>query len=47
MVTQGTVKQVLSFIGEDGRPLVMDLSGHFIAAVSDTGVVKIWDVSRR
>jgi intraflagellar transport protein 140 len=44
---QGTVKQVLSFIGEDGRPLVMDLSGHFIAAVSDTGVVKIWDVSRR
>ena len=45
--TQGTVKQVLSFTGDDGHLLVMDISGHHLVAVSDTGVIKVWDINRR
>ena len=44
---KGTVKQVLSFIGDDGRPLAMDRASHYLAAASDTGVVKVWDIGRR
>ena len=41
------MKQVLSFVGEDGHPLVVDLASHYLVAISDVGLIKLWDISRR
>ena len=44
---QGTVKQVLSCGEHEGRFIALTVSGHFLAAGTDRGLVKIWDLSRR
>ena len=41
------MKQVLSFTREEGHPQVVDLASHYLVAVSDAGLIKLWDVSRR
>lgn len=45
--TQGTVKQILSFSGEEGDPVNLNISGHFLVAGSNGGYVKVWDLTRR
>ena len=41
------MKQILSFNEEEGNPVALNLSGHFLIAGSDGGCVKIWDLTRR
>jgi intraflagellar transport protein 140 len=44
---QGTVKQVLSCGEHEGRFIALTVSGHFLAAGTDRGLVRMWDLSRR
>lgn len=46
-VFQGTVKQVLSCGDHEGHFTALNVSGHFLVAGTDRGLVKIWDLSRR
>ena len=47
MLVKGTVKQVLSFSDQEGAPVTLNLSGHFLVAGSVGGCVKVWDLTRR
>ena len=44
---QGTVKQRLPCGEQEGRPTTLTISGLFLAAGTDHGFVKLWDLSRR
>ena len=44
---QGTVKQTLSFTESDGEPIGLDVCGNFLVTATITGMIKLWDLSRR
>ncbi len=44
---QGTVKSALSFTEAEGQPEHIDSNDKFLAVVTTTGVLKMFDVSRR
>ena len=44
---QGTVKQLLSFTDQEGTPVTLSVGGHFLVAGTDTGYIKMWDLTRR
>ena len=44
---QGTVKQVLSCGDHEGRFVALTVSSQFLAAGTDHGLIRIWDLSRR
>ncbi len=44
---QGTIKQTLPFLEGEGEPVAMDINGNFLVVASVTGVIKVWDLSRR
>ena len=46
-IIQGTVKQVLSCGEHEGHFVALTVSGQLLAAATDLGFVKIWDLSRR
>ena len=43
----GSVLTTLSFTEAEGRPMHMDANGKFLAVVTDKGIIKMFDVSRR
>ena len=44
---QGQIKQTLPFTQQEGPPVAIDVSGQFLVAASQKGVIKVWDLSRR
>ncbi|ESO81986.1 hypothetical protein LOTGIDRAFT_223604 [Lottia gigantea] len=44
---QGTVKQILSFIDMEGVPIYLDICGNYLTVATDTGLVRVYDLSRR
>lgn len=47
MFVQGTVKQVLSCGDHEGSIIALTVSCQFLAAGTECGFVKMWDLSRR
>lgn len=45
--TQGTVKQSLTCLADEGEPIGIELCNHFLTVTTLLGYVKIWDLSRR
>ena len=41
------MKQLLPCGEQEGSPVVLSVSRHFLVAGTDTGHVKMWDLSRR
>ena len=41
------MKQILSFSEEEGDPVVLNVVGHFLVAGSESGYIKLWDLTRR
>ncbi|XP_076655730.1 intraflagellar transport protein rempA [Halictus rubicundus] len=44
---EGTVIQTLPTLPEEGEPITMDLTGHYLTVASLNGILKIWDLSKR
>lgn len=44
---QGTVKQLLGFTENEGEPKCLDVTNNFLVVGTDSGVVKLYDLSRR
>ncbi|XP_068236628.1 intraflagellar transport protein 140 homolog isoform X1 [Palaemon carinicauda] len=44
---QGTVKQTLTFSEGDGQPIGLDVCGNFLVTATITGMIRLWDLSRR
>lgn len=44
---QGTVKQLISLTEQDGEPVLFDVCEKFLVVVTDTHMIKVFDVSRR
>ncbi|GFW92353.1 intraflagellar transport protein 140 homolog [Trichonephila clavipes] len=44
---QGTLKAYFTFTKDEGEPFIMDACGNFFVAASNTGMIKIWDISGR
>jgi len=47
MFIQGTIKQTLSNKESEGKPLMIELEGDYLTVATDTGYIKMWDLSRR
>ena len=43
----GSVMTTLSFTEAEGRPMHLDANGKFLAVVTNKGIIKMFDVSRR
>ena len=42
------MKQVLPYsMDKDGHPSMLSVDGHYLVTGSDTGRIKLWDISRR
>ena len=44
---QGTVKQVINFSEAEGQPACLDVCGNYLLIGTETGVLKVYDLSRR
>ena len=44
---QGTVKFTLAFTDAEGEPATLDIMGSFLVVGTSTGIIKMWDISRR
>ncbi|KAF6215141.1 hypothetical protein GE061_009892 [Apolygus lucorum] len=44
LTLQGTVKQSIE---TDGQPITLSLTGHFMTVSTITGILQVWDLSRR
>jgi hypothetical protein len=38
---QGVIRQSLSFTEAEGRPVLLDVNGNFMAVATDTGLLKV------
>lgn len=45
--TQGTVKQSLTCLSDEGEPIGVELCNHFLTVTTLLGYIKVWDLSRR
>ncbi|XP_043280056.1 intraflagellar transport protein 140 homolog isoform X2 [Venturia canescens] len=45
--TDGTILQSLPTLPEEGEPITMELTGHYLTVGSLNGILKIWDISKR
>ncbi|BES89280.1 Hypothetical protein NTJ_02087 [Nesidiocoris tenuis] len=44
LTLQGTTKQLIE---TDGQPITLSLTGHFMTVSTVTGILQVWDLSRR
>jgi intraflagellar transport protein 140 len=44
---QGICKQTISFMETEGDPLILNISGNFLVAITKNNYLKCWDLSRR
>ena len=44
---QGVQRMSVSFTEAEGLPTLLDLNGNFLAVTTDTGTIKLFDVSRK
>ena len=44
---KGKVKHTISFTEGEGRPILLDINGKFIAVGTDKGTIKVFELSRR
>ncbi|XP_034933868.1 intraflagellar transport protein 140 homolog [Chelonus insularis] len=44
---EGSVIQILPTLPEEGEPIVMELTNHFLTVASLNGILKIWDLKKR
>ena len=44
---QGIQRMSVSFTEAEGLPMLLDLNGNFLAVTTDTGTIKLFDVSRK
>lgn len=46
-IEEGSVVQSLPTLPEEGEPICMELSGHYLTVASLNGILKIWDLGKR
>ena len=46
-LTQGTVKQLMTFAEPEGRPVSLDVCGSYLVVATDLGILRVYDLSRR
>lgn len=44
---QGIRKQTLSFLEEEGHPILMDIEGDFLTAITKNNYIKLWNIGGR
>uniref|UniRef100_T1IR84 Uncharacterized protein n=1 Tax=Strigamia maritima TaxID=126957 RepID=T1IR84_STRMM len=44
---QGTIKQTLAFMEDEGNTTCMQINGTFLLVGTSLGLIKMWDISRR
>jgi intraflagellar transport protein 140 len=38
---QGVIRQTIAFTEAEGRPVLLDINGNFMAVSTDTGLIKV------